>query len=189
MSAYMDDLLKFEIVNKLKSVYRDANVGDRKESSAEHTWSCLMLADYFFDEIDEKVDRRKVYEILMYHDLVEVESGDTPFRPDRNDPDQEKKEALAAKKLKPQLPKHTGDKFIKLFNEFEEMKTIEAKFAKAIDQMDSLVYEYNFKYRWKGWSKEFIIKKKEKYFKPFPKLLRIFHDFLDLTEKEGYYDQ
>lgn len=75
----MDELQRIRKLYKLKSVYRDSSVGNRKESSAEHSWSCLMLADYFIEKMNLKIDRIKVYELLMYHDLVEIEAGDTLY--------------------------------------------------------------------------------------------------------------
>ena len=74
----MDELQRIRKLYKLKCVYRDSSVGNRKESSAEHSWSCLMLADYFMKKIKLKINKMRVYELLMYHDLVEIEAGDTP---------------------------------------------------------------------------------------------------------------
>ena len=67
---------KLRKFNELKSVYRTNSVGGRHESSAEHSWSCLILADYFLNLTKKKIDRLKVYDILIYHDVVEIETGD-----------------------------------------------------------------------------------------------------------------
>jgi len=128
----------------LKSVYRECSVENRKESSAEHSWSCLILADYFLNLIKEKLDRLKVYGLLMYHDLVEIESGNFEMAPGSDRSNKQKIEECAAKKLSLGLPDILKSKYIKLFEEFEEQKTREAKFAKAIDYLDAEIHELDF---------------------------------------------
>src|SRR3989338_4306660 len=91
----MDDLQKVRTIYKLKNIERANSVGKRKESSAEHSWSCLILADYFLSKTDIKLNRLKVYELLMYHDLVEIEAGDS------NLIDVEKRKQKQQQKLKP----------------------------------------------------------------------------------------
>jgi putative hydrolases of HD superfamily len=61
----MDDLHKYRVVNKLKSVYRTCSVDKRHESSAEHTFGCLMLADFLLTYYTLKLDCLKVYELLF----------------------------------------------------------------------------------------------------------------------------
>ena len=79
MDKIIEDILKLKRINKLKFVERRNSVGERKESPAEHSWSCLIIADYFIDKIKQKLDKLKVYNLLIYHDLVEIESGDIPI--------------------------------------------------------------------------------------------------------------
>lgn len=76
----METINKLRKFYHLKNVDRDAVVGKRKESSAEHSWSTLILADYFLNIMNDKsLNRLKVYELLLYHDIVEIESGDIPI--------------------------------------------------------------------------------------------------------------
>jgi putative hydrolases of HD superfamily len=185
----MEDILKFTTINKLKNIYRANHVGNRNESSAEHSWSCLILADYLFDKVSLKLDKLKVYELLMYHDVVEIEAGDMPLHPN-NDLDKKlKKEFEAVLKLKKQLPKYIGKKFEQLFIEFEEIKTNEAKFAKLIDSLDAVLHEIPYKKDWKGWSKEFLLEKKLKFFEPFPELKDEFLKIVNYLDDEGYFSQ
>jgi len=135
-------------------------VDDRKESSAEHSWSCLILADFFLSNFNYDLDRLKVYELLMYHDVVEIESGDFPLSPSFNSLNKFEIEKKSALSLKKKLPVSLGSKFFHLFNEFEEQKTLESRFAKAIDVLDSQIHELDYKVDWKGWSKDFLIEKK-----------------------------
>ena len=100
----MHDIHKFRTIYKLKSVYRLNSVDSRHESTAEHTWSALMLADYIFSKyIDDtkSIDKFKVLELIMYHDLVEIHAGDTPLHPEihHTHAEQKKREGEAATKL------------------------------------------------------------------------------------------
>lgn len=185
----MDNINKFRLFNKLKSVYRFNSVENRKESSAEHTWSCLILADFFIEQYDYGLDKLKVYELLMYHDVVEIYAGDSPMHPDKEHHDKKDREEIAAKKLEKDLPNPLNKKFLRLFHEFESMETKEAKFAKAIDALDSQIHEMDYKKDWKGWSKDFLIKKKNNNFKEFPGLKKAFDEILEYLEKNGYFDQ
>src|SRR6267378_3485595 len=106
-----EDLKRFRTILKLKSVYRWCTVDNRKESSAEHSWGCLMLADLFLSAMSEKIDRLKVYELLMYHDLVEIEVGDSVLHPDVKNGDKTKKELEGSKVLADKLPQRLKGKY------------------------------------------------------------------------------
>lgn len=186
----MQEIQKLRTFFKLKSVYRFCSVGSRKESSAEHSWSCLMLADYFLNLMtNSNINRLKVYELLMYHDVVEIEAGDTPLHPEMSRVGKEEKERKAIEFLKNEIPKNQSNKLTELFNEFEEQKTTEAKFAKAIDQIEAELHEMDYKKDWKGWTKEFLVNKKLKYFEEFPEIKKVFEKSLKYIEENGYFDQ
>lgn len=96
----MDQVIKSLLaLEKLKTVERGLNVGNRKESSAEHSWSCMLTADILLDLVNEPLDRLKVFEYLLYHDVVEVYAGDAKF----NNPEElrmkQEKEARALEKI------------------------------------------------------------------------------------------
>ena len=123
----MSELDKLRIFYRLKSVYRFNSVEKRKESSAEHSWSCLVLADYFLGMIKQKLDKTKVYELLIYHDLVEIYAGDVNILDTEKRKYKKANEHKASLRLKEELPKPINSKFLALFSEFEEQKTLEAK--------------------------------------------------------------
>ena len=143
-----------------------------------------MLADMF---MTDDLDRLKVYELLMYHDIVEIEAGDTPFHPEMSREGKKDKEEKAIKVLKGKLPKKLSPKFVKLVDEFENLKTKEAKFAKAIDTLDAAVHEMDYKKDWQGWTREFVVSNKSKYFDGFPEMKKAFELILDHLEKEGFF--
>ena len=185
----MEKINQFRVFNRLKTVYRFNSVENRNESSAEHSWSCLILADFFLSQMDSNLDRLKVYELLMYHDVVEIESGDTPLHPERNSLDKKEREKKAVESLKEMLPSPLNNKFIKLFDEFEEQKTLEAKFAKAIDALDAAIHELDHKQDWKGWTKEFLIEKKLNLLEDFPELKKSFNTILEYLIENNYLNQ
>ena len=181
------ELNKLRIFNRLKSVYRLNSVDKRKESSAEHSWSCLILADFFLSKTKRKINRLKVYELLMYHDVVEIEAGDSPLHPGIKHLDKKEKEKKAVEILRKDLPFPLNSKFARLFKEFEEQKTIESRFAKAIDAMDSEIHEMDHKEDWDGWTAEFLKEKKAKYFEEFPELKKTFSTLMKYLIKNGYF--
>lgn len=183
----MEDIQKFRIFNKLKTVYRFNSVENRKESTAEHTWSCMILADYFLSKFDFNLNRLKVYELLMYHDVVEIESGDSPLHPEIKIVNKIEKEQKAKELLHKNLPTPLNEKFANLFDEFEEQKTPEAKFAKAIDVLDAEIHELDYKEDWENWSEEFLINKKLKYVEEFPELKKIFFELIEYMKENNYF--
>lgn len=184
----MEEIHKFRIINKLKSVYRFNSVDDRKESSAEHSWSCLVLADFLLNIYNFKVDRLRVYELLMYHDLVEIKTRDYVLKPNLVHKNKKEEELEGAKSLKLELPEKLANKYFELFQEYEDQKTKEARFAKAIDQLDAEIHELDYKQDWQGWTKKFLIEKKLKYFEEFPELKEIFLEIVKYLEENTYFD-
>lgn len=187
----IDNIHKYRVLNKLKSVYRFSSVDSRKESSAEHTWGTLVLADFFMSSFDFAVDRLKVYELLMYHDVPEIYAGDTVLHPElfQDSNFKVEKETLSANRLKDELPSPINSKFFDLFNEFESAQTREAKFAKAIDALEAEIHEMDYKEDWKGWSRDFLVENKAFLFVDFPELEVVFFELLDFFVENGYFDQ
>jgi putative hydrolase of HD superfamily len=185
----MQEIQKLKRLYALKSVYRANSVDTRKESAAEHTWSALILADYYAPQVSQPLNTQRVYELLLYHDVVEILAGDTPLTPLSNAKEQSQKEWVAAVALKEQLPYALQDKYWDCFVEFEQRETVEAQFAKAIDALDAVIQELDYKEDWVGWTKEFLLAKKERYLENFPTLLKDFHQIVDHLEGEGYFNQ
>ena len=185
----MDEVNKLRKLYRLKNVERSCSVSGRKESSAEHSWSCLILADYFMSKTDIKLDRLKVYELLMYHDVVEIEAGDVCITKEQERKNKKAKELEAMHVLKDNIPEVLASKFVSLFNEYEEGKTLEARFAKAIDALDAEIHELDYKQDWVGWTEEFLREKKEKHFTDFPEIKEMFEKTIKFCRKEGYFNQ
>jgi len=165
----MHDIDKFRVIYKLKSVNRYATVDNRKESSAEHDWSSLILADYIMTKTHINIDRLKVYELLMYHDLMKIHAGDTPINPSIEDQhkveiNQLQKEKQAFHKIITELPENLSKKYESIYTEYIESVSEEAKFARAVEQLDAEIHEMDYKQDWKNWTEEFLRKKKNQIF-------------------------
>ena len=130
-------------LDKLKGVYRLARVKtdeNRRENSAEHSWHLCLIAHVLLDYVDEPVDINKVIRLLLVHDIVEIDAGDTfAFAPQSALDEQPEKELRAAKRLFGLLPKHQGDEFLNLWLEFERRDSPEARYAVAIDRVTPLI--------------------------------------------------
>ncbi len=186
----MEEMNTLRIFNKLKSVYRFNSVDARKESSAEHSWASLILADFFLTKTSQSIDRLKVYELLMYHDVVEIEIGDTPMIPGSSNKDgQYERETAAAGILAAKLPDALQKKYTDLFGEFQEQETIESRFAKAIDQLEAQIHELDYKEDWKGWTEDYLVSNKAKYFEEFPEMLKMFNTLVGYLRSENYFDK
>jgi len=187
----INEILKFKKINRLKEVYRLNSIQNRKESSAEHTFSTMLLADFILDEINLSVDKEKVKQLILYHDLVEIESGDTALQPniEINEEEQSNREYKSAKKLMKDFPEKFGEKFYSLFDEFMKLETSESKVARAIDVIDAEIHEIDQKQDFKGWSRKFIEDNKLKYFKDFPEIREIFNSIMNFYTDNGYFDE
>ena len=138
VASRIDFLLETE---KLKGVLRRTSPAflERRENSAEHSWSLSVMAILFADLADEPVVLEKVLEMVAVHDLVEIHAGDTYCFDVAGNLGKAQQEQLAAELLFGMLPSGEGSKFRALWDEFEEGVTAEARFATAIDRLLPLI--------------------------------------------------
>jgi putative hydrolase of HD superfamily len=124
-------------------VYRLARVkadNNRRENSAEHSWHLCLIAHVFVEYVEEPIDMHTVLRLLLVHDIVEIDAGDTfAFAPQAALDAQPEKELRAAKRLFGLLPEHQGEELLKLWLEFEQRETPEARYAVAVDRVAPLI--------------------------------------------------
>jgi putative hydrolase of HD superfamily len=132
-------------IDKLKQVVRESWLIDasRKETDAEHSWHITLMVLLLSEYANEPdIDILKVLKMLLIHDVVEIDAGDT-FIYDRDQAkDQNDREIRAADRLFGLLPPDQGKEFHQLWLEYETMSTPEAKFARAIDSFQPLLLAY-----------------------------------------------
>jgi len=132
-------------VDKLKHVLRQTILMDksRRENSAEHSWhialTVMLLSEY---ARDRDIDFFRVTKILLVHDLIEIDAGDTYCYDDQGRKDQAAREQLAADRIFNILPPDQARTFRNLWDEFEERKTPESRFANALDRVQPFLHNY-----------------------------------------------
>lgn len=139
-------------IDKLKSIIRQNGLHDdsRAENTAEHSWHAALSAVLLAPYANFPVDIDKVSQMLLIHDLIEIEAGDTFVYDDEAQVLQEQAEQKAAQVVFGQLPPTQGEELQALWEEFEARQTPEAKFAKAVDRFLPLFSNFHNKgYSWR----------------------------------------
>ena len=146
-------------IDRLKTISRRTYLTDKSrfENSAEHSWHSAIMAMVLADYANApNIDLLRVIKMLLIHDLVEIDAGDT-FVYDRDaGADKQDRELAAAERIFNLLPKDQSVHFRDLWDEFEERKTPEAKFAAALDRLQPLLH--NLYTRGKSWQEHGIRK-------------------------------
>lgn len=128
-------------IDKEKMIKRQSYLTDCEthEDDAQHAWHMAIMTLLLKEYANEDIDVLKTVTMLLIHDLVEVYAGDTYAYDEEGKKTQAEREAKAADKLYGLLPEDQGDYLKKLWYEFEEQKTPEAKFARTMDCFQPLI--------------------------------------------------
>lgn len=128
-------------IDKEKSIFRQTYLADgsRKENDAEHSWHLAMMAMLMCEYANEPVDILHVMEMVLIHDLIEIDAGDTYAYDTAGNKTKRERELKAADRLFNILPKDQADRLRGLWDEFEENITPEARFANSLDKMQPLM--------------------------------------------------
>lgn len=113
----------------------------RRENSAEHSWSLALLAMTLIPSVDPTLDALRVLKMLVLHDIVEIDAGDTFCYADQGD--KAEREQRAAERIFGMLPAPLGEEFTALWQEFEAGITKEAAFANAMDRSMPLLQNFS----------------------------------------------
>lgn len=139
LTACLDFLNEIE---KLKMIYRQnmAIDGSRQENSAEHSWHIALMAIVLADTSNfENLDLLKVVKMLLIHDIVEIDTGDTFLYDVEANRSKEQNELATARRIFGMLPKRLNGEFMALWQEFEGRQSPEAKFAASLDSLQPLM--------------------------------------------------
>ncbi|AIE87928.1 HD domain-containing protein [Fimbriimonas ginsengisoli] len=186
LAAQMRFLLE---ADRLKGVLRTSSIGDgtRCENSAEHSWHVALMAMVLAEHCSHPIDLGKVLQLLTVHDLVEVYAGDTLIYDEEAVKSQSDRETAAADKLFGMLPSGQESYFRSLWQEFEEGKSPEASFARAVDALAPT---------WLHWGSHAhppagtltvaqVIERKTKLLAPYPELFAVLKQVLDSALARG----
>lgn len=129
-------------IDRLKTVARRTLIADgsRYENSAEHSWHLAMAAMILAEYSDEPVDLGRVLKMLLVHDIVEIDAGDTFYYDVAGTVDKAAREQQAADRLFSLLPSDQGVALRTLWEEFEARETADARFAGALDRLMPLIH-------------------------------------------------
>jgi putative hydrolase of HD superfamily len=131
-------------VDKLKNVLRQSYIADgsRRENDAEHTWQLCLMATVLAEHANEPIDLLKTLKMLLVHDIVEIDAGDTFAYDVAGHSDKAEREERAAQRLFGILPADQAAELHALFREFEAQETAEAKFALSVDRLAPMLLNY-----------------------------------------------
>lgn len=128
-------------IDKIKYIQRKTKLfnSNRPENDAEHSWHLAMMTIVLAEHADYPIDILKVIKMVLIHDIVEIDAGDTFIYDTQKNHTNTDNELLAAKRIFGLLPRQQADELIAIWEEFEMGVTNEAKFAKSMDRLEPLL--------------------------------------------------
>ena len=141
----LENLLKqvafIKEIDKLKYIQRKTKLfnSDRHENDAEHSWHLAMMTIVLSAHSDKPIDVLKVVKMVLIHDIVEIDAGDIFIYDTVKNHTNTDEELLAAQRIFGLLPEEQAKEFIAIWQEFEDGKSDEAKFAKTMDRFEPLL--------------------------------------------------
>ena len=149
--------LKFVVeIDKLKSVLRRTTLtdGSRYENTAEHSWHITLMAVLLADHGPEDLDLMRAVKMLLVHDIVEIDAGDTFCYDEVGSQDKAEREERAAERLFGMRPEAQAREVRELWQEFEARESPEARFANAMDRAQPILQ--NLETRGHSWQQHGI---------------------------------
>jgi putative hydrolase of HD superfamily len=142
----LNSLLAFILeIDKLKSIYRQTLLTDqsRRENSAEHSWHLAIMAMLLPEYAAAPVDVPRVMKMVLVHDLIEIDAGDTFAYDVVGNQDKHEREQRAAERIFGMLDEEKGSELRALWDEFEAAATAESRYANALDRLQPLLHNAN----------------------------------------------
>ncbi len=126
-----------EEVDKIKLIGRQTYLADgsRKENDAEHSWHLALMALLLSEYSNEEIDVLKTMSMVLIHDIVEIDAGDTYAYDTEGNKSKRERELAAAERIFNILPEDQAKKLRALWDEFEAGETPEARFAATVDRV------------------------------------------------------
>lgn len=193
-SFVLEETKKIQYAYELKHVIRYGFGREEEiktESVAEHVYALHLLADYFLplEDPDKNMDWAKIHDFLQYHDIDEIETGDTIgyLKTDA----QRAIEAEAAIEVVKKFPTHLQPKIQSLIDEYDAQETPESKFAKALDRIEPQFQLFSVS------GKKVVVHQKTTreqndrikipFLKPYPYLYRFYEVATEHMEKDNFF--
>ena len=142
----MDDRLKKQLefvleIDKEKNIFRQTHLSGhgRNENDAEHAWHMAIMAYLLREYANQEVDIARVMLMCLIHDIVEIDAGDTYAYHEAGLKTQKAREEAAKERIFSLLPTDQKEELTALFDEFEENRTAESRYAHAMDNLQPLL--------------------------------------------------
>ncbi len=138
----LEKQLQFALeIDKEKRIGRQTYCSDgvTKENDAEHAWHMALMAILLAEHANEPIDVLKTVHMLLLHDLVEIDAGDTYAYDECAKATQTEREERAASRIYGLLPEQQAKEWYAIWREFEEQKTPEARFARTLDNLQPMM--------------------------------------------------
>lgn len=191
MDERMQKQLDFALeIDKEKNILRQTHLSGhgRRENDAEHAWHMAIMAYLLKEYSNEDIDIARVMIMCLIHDIVEIDAGDTYAYDEEGKKTQAAREEAAKQRIFNILPEDQAGELMAIFEEFEAYETAEAKFARAMDNVQPLMLnESNGGSDWK----EHGTTKSQVYGRQGKTVLgskRLFEDFVDQVLKKNIAD-
>lgn len=142
MNERLQKQLDFALeIDKEKNIFRQTHLSGhgRNENDAEHAWHMAIMAYLLREYSNEPVDITRVMLMCLIHDVVEIDAGDTYAYDEEGKKTQKAREEAAKERIYSLLPEDQKEELAAIFDEFEESKTPESKFAHAMDNLQPLM--------------------------------------------------
>lgn len=178
-------------LDKMKNIYRQTYVlhEDRKENDAEHSWHLAILAFMLEEYAAEPIDTLKVIKMVLLHDVVEIDAGDTYLYDEEGYKSKAEREEKAAQRIFGLLPDDQRDEYYALWREFEDDITYESRFASILDRMQPLLLNYTkggIAWKEHGVHKEQVLNRNRPYFDASQELAEVIESVIEDAAAKGW---
>jgi putative hydrolase of HD superfamily len=178
-------------LDKMKNIYRQTYVlhEDRKENDAEHSWHLAILAFMLEEYAAEPIDTLKVIKMVLLHDVVEIDAGDTYLYDEEGYKSKAEREEKAAQRIFGLLPDDQRDEYYALWREFEDDITYESRFASILDRMQPLLLNYTkggIAWKEHGVHKEQVLSRNRPYFDASHELAEVIESVIEDAAAKGW---
>lgn len=192
----MNDRLKKQVefileLDKMKNLYRQTYVlhEDRTENDAEHSWHLAILAFMLAEYSNKPVNVSKVMKMVLIHDVVEIDAGDTYCYDTEGYKTKADREEKAAQRIFGLLPDDQKEEMYSLWREFEDSETDDARFAALLDRLQPLLLNYTkggISWQQHGIAKEQVMKRNEAYFDVSDDIAELIKSMIDDAQEKGW---
>ena len=192
ISERLEKQVKFMLeLDKLKNIYRQSYVlnEDRKENDSEHSWHLAVMAFLLAEYSNKPVDVLHVMKMVLVHDVVEIDAGDTYCYDTEGYKSKAEREEKAAQRIFGILPDDQREEFYSLWREFEDCQTDDAKFAALLDRIQPMLLNYTKNGRaWTehGIKKEQVIARNTEYFEVSDSIGDLMRQVIDDAAEKGW---